>query len=69
MNKQKNFRLRDFAAGMMVFFLLVSFPALCQGFPDKPITVYCGFSAGATTDLTARGLSEEAQKITRTLPL
>jgi tripartite-type tricarboxylate transporter receptor subunit TctC len=45
--------------------LLLPFPvvAFSQDFPDKPITVYCGFSAGATTDLTARGLCEEAQKI------
>ncbi len=33
-----------------------------QDFPNKPITVYCGQEAGATTDLTARALADGAQK-------
>lgn len=44
---------------------LISFPALAAGedFPKKPITVYCGFVAGATTDLTSRGLAAGAEKL------
>ena len=45
--------------------LLISFPATApgQGYPNKPITVYCGYSAGATTDLTTRALASAAEKI------
>ncbi len=45
------------------FFILSSPNVHAQDFPTKPITIYCGFEAGATTDLTARALAEEAQKI------
>ncbi len=45
-----------------VFIFLNSSMIYGQEFPSKPITIYCGFSAGATTDLTARALAEEAQK-------
>jgi tripartite-type tricarboxylate transporter receptor subunit TctC len=38
-------------------------PGWSQDFPNKPITIYCGFEAGATTDLTARALAEEGQKV------
>ncbi|MGQ9695738.1 MAG: tripartite tricarboxylate transporter substrate binding protein [Thermodesulfobacteriota bacterium] len=51
-----------FSISALLLFL-TSFEVHGQGFPSKPITVYCGFSAGATTDLTARALAEEAQKI------
>ena len=37
--------------------------ALSQTYPVKPITLYCGFSAGATTDVTARALASGAEKI------
>ncbi len=45
--------------------LLLSFPAPApgQGFPNKPITVYCGYAAGASTDVTARALAASAEKI------
>jgi hypothetical protein len=38
-------------------------PATGEDFPTKPITVYCGFVAGATTDLTTRGLAAGAEKL------
>jgi len=43
---------------------LISFPpaAFSQSYPAKPITIYCGFSAGATTDVTARALASGAEK-------
>jgi len=45
--------------------LLFSLPAPApgQGFPNKPITVYCGYAAGASTDITARALATSAEKI------
>jgi tripartite-type tricarboxylate transporter receptor subunit TctC len=51
------------AAAFLLAFLLVPAQGWAQDFPTKPITVYCGFEAGATTDLTARALAEETQKI------
>ncbi len=44
---------------------LISFPAVAPGqaYPNKAITVYCGYSPGATTDLTARALAGAAEKI------
>jgi tripartite-type tricarboxylate transporter receptor subunit TctC len=44
---------------------LISFPLLAsgEGYPDKPITIYCGYPPGATTDATARGLASAAEKL------
>jgi tripartite-type tricarboxylate transporter receptor subunit TctC len=36
--------------------------AFGQDFPTKPITIYCGQSAGATTDLTARAIAVGVQE-------
>jgi tripartite-type tricarboxylate transporter receptor subunit TctC len=53
-----------------VFAFLASFlalvlpgPVLAQDYPTKPITIYCGYAAGATTDLTARGLAAGLEKL------
>jgi tripartite-type tricarboxylate transporter receptor subunit TctC len=51
------------SAVLMVFLLLFSSQGWSQDFPSKPITIYCGFAAGATTDLTARALAEAGQKV------
>ncbi len=37
--------------------------ASAQSYPNKPVTIYCGYPAGASTDLTTRGLTEGAEKI------
>jgi tripartite-type tricarboxylate transporter receptor subunit TctC len=37
--------------------------SLAQDYPSKPITVYCGYEAGATTDLTARALAAGLEKL------
>jgi tripartite-type tricarboxylate transporter receptor subunit TctC len=44
---------------------LISFPAAAPGqaYPNKAITVYCGYAPGASTDLTARALAGAAEKI------
>ncbi|MBM4333680.1 MAG: tripartite tricarboxylate transporter substrate binding protein [Deltaproteobacteria bacterium] len=54
----------SFVAGFLLVFL-APFPpsASCQTYPDKPINIYCGFAAGATTDLTARGLANGLEKL------
>lgn len=53
-----------FAAGLILAFL-ISFPlpASGQAYPDKPITIYCGYAAGASTDVTARALADGAEKL------
>jgi tripartite-type tricarboxylate transporter receptor subunit TctC len=53
-----------FAVGV-IGTLLISFPATAPGqaYPNKPITVYCGYAAGASTDVTARALAASAEKI------
>jgi tripartite-type tricarboxylate transporter receptor subunit TctC len=44
---------------------MISFPAPAPGqaYPNKPITIYCGYAAGASTDVTARALAASAEKI------
>jgi len=57
--------LAAFFVLVVLFTLLISFPLLASGqtFPDKPITIYCGYEAGATTDLTTRALAKGAEKL------
>jgi tripartite-type tricarboxylate transporter receptor subunit TctC len=43
--------------------LVLPCPASAQDYPSRPITVYCGYEAGATTDLTARGLAAGLEKL------
>jgi len=47
----------------LLSFLLFPIPGFSQEYPTKPITIYCGFAAGATTDLTARGLASGLEKV------
>ncbi|MGB9699593.1 MAG: tripartite tricarboxylate transporter substrate binding protein [Thermodesulfobacteriota bacterium] len=53
----------------MIFLVIGVFLIFCpsfvfsQTFPDKPITIYCGYAAGATTDLTTRALAAGAEKL------
>jgi tripartite-type tricarboxylate transporter receptor subunit TctC len=37
--------------------------AMGQAYPDKPITIYCSYAAGATTDLSTRALAEQVEKM------
>ncbi len=50
---------------LVIGFVLLSFPAVApaQKFPDRTITIYCGYAAGATTDLTARALADGTEKL------
>jgi len=63
MRSQKNFLRGIMVSGLFLFLLSCPLQAFSQDFPTKPITIYCGFEAGATTDLTARALAEAGQKI------
>ncbi len=53
------------AAGLILVSLISLFPSTtaAQGYPNKPITVYCSYVAGATTDITARALAAGAEKL------
>ena len=64
--------MKDLKANPSLFFvialisiLVVSFPSVVFGqtYPNKPITVYCGYAAGATTDLTSRALARSVEKL------
>jgi tripartite-type tricarboxylate transporter receptor subunit TctC len=54
-----------FAITVVLLSFLISWPSLAAGqtYPDKPITLYCGYEAGATTDLTTRALAKGAEKL------
>lgn len=51
-------------AGFLIA-MLVCIPLFAYGqtFPAKPVTVYIGFAAGATTDLSARALGQGLEKV------
>jgi len=63
MRGMKRFWKIFFLAGIF-FPSLIYFPSHASGqvYPDRPITIFCGFEAGATTDLTARALVHETSK-------
>lgn len=47
----------------LVSFLVLPSPGFSQDYPNKPIMIYCGYAAGASTDATARALAEGAEKL------
>jgi tripartite-type tricarboxylate transporter receptor subunit TctC len=55
-------KLMSAALGLQLA-VLASAPAVAQTYPDKPITIYIGYAAGATTDLTARAMAQGAEKL------
>jgi tripartite-type tricarboxylate transporter receptor subunit TctC len=61
MKGRRNIFRKMITALSLIFSVLFPFQAFSQDYPTKAITIYCGQSAGATTDLTARALAEEAQ--------
>jgi tripartite-type tricarboxylate transporter receptor subunit TctC len=62
-SSRRNHCRRFLVAGLALACLLsLSFPA-AAAYPDQPITIYCGYAAGATTDLTARALADGAEKM------
>jgi len=59
--------LAMFTAVGLTLVCLISFPlpVWAQDYPTKPITLYCSYVAGATTDITARALASGAEKLLR----
>lgn len=60
--KIKSFLKQASIAGTLLSSLTLPVVAQAQ-YPDKPITLYVAFAAGATTDVTARALAQGAEKI------
>ncbi|HXZ37930.1 MAG TPA: tripartite tricarboxylate transporter substrate binding protein, partial [Thermodesulfobacteriota bacterium] len=57
------FRFFIFAFLVSLVTLVLPSPTSAQDYPSKPITIYCGYEAGATTDLTARALGAGLEKL------
>lgn len=57
--------LEKLSRGGFLIAMLVCIPLLAHGqtYPTKPVTVYIGFAAGATTDLSARALGQGLEKV------
>jgi tripartite-type tricarboxylate transporter receptor subunit TctC len=58
-------RLAMFFVAVLTCISLISLPATAieAAYPDKPITLYIGYAAGATTDISARALAAQAEKL------
>jgi len=65
MRTKKNFLARFTAIGTILAVYLISSPfsTWAQDYPNKPITLYCSYVAGATTDITARALAAGVEKL------
>ena len=51
-------------AGLVLVFTVGILPSVwANEYPNKPITLYCAYVAGATTDLTTRALASGAEKL------
>jgi len=64
MRTMRTFRAMFTAVGLTLVWV-ISFPLStgAQDYPNKPITLYCSYVAGATTDITARALATGAEKL------
>ena len=58
-------RKRDGNISIAVLLLSVLFfaPQVFAEYPEKPITIYCGYGPGASTDVTARSLASSLEKM------
>jgi tripartite-type tricarboxylate transporter receptor subunit TctC len=56
---------RKYVCMAVLFFAFSVFPSLsfAQNYPDKPITIYCGYGPGASTDISARALATGLEKM------
>jgi len=63
MNHRKIYRGVIRCGVLLAFLISPAFSAWGQAYPDKTINIYCGYAAGATTDLTARGLAAGLEKL------
>lgn len=64
MRSPKSNSVRFLATTVILVFIL-SFPpsASSQSYPIKPITIYCGYEAGGTVDVTTRALAQAAENV------
>jgi len=58
-------RKRDGNISIAVLLLSVLFfaPQVFAEYPEKPITIYCGYGPGASTDVSARSLASSLEKM------
>jgi len=56
-------RLTLFSTSIFSMLIALVTSPVQAAYPDKPITMYVAFSAGGTTDITARALAQGAEKI------
>jgi len=61
MGTRKNYREISIVVFGMAFLLFTS-PAFAD-YPDKPITIYCGYGPGASTDVSSRALATGLEKM------
>jgi tripartite-type tricarboxylate transporter receptor subunit TctC len=61
--KRKWFRFILLGVIALTFLAAGTISAQAQGFPTKPISLYVGFAAGATTDIVGRSLASGVEKI------
>lgn len=59
MKKQNRSGIRSLAAGIIAAASLMTAPAAMAAYPEQPIRLIVGFSAGGTTDVVARILGKE----------
>lgn len=57
------FKMFLFSVAVFILLMGVSVSIQAQNFPNKPITIYCGYVAGATTDMVTRALASGAEKL------
>jgi tripartite-type tricarboxylate transporter receptor subunit TctC len=62
MTQKKVFPRVTFKALSMMILFFSPFPAFSQNFPNQPIDLYVGATAGGTQYLSSRALAEGAQK-------
>src|SRR5690606_8089052 len=58
-HNKKVSRLRHLAAGLVAAASMLAVPSAFAAYPEKPIRLIVGFSAGGTTDVVARVLGKE----------
>lgn len=63
MNLRKDLEKLASAGALFAALLCIPLIAQSQAYPTKPVTVYIGFAAGATTDLSARALGQGLEKV------
>jgi len=61
--RHANERKKRFVVNLVVVLLCGPSWAFAQNYPHKPITIYCGYGPGASTDISARSLAAGLEKL------